>query len=82
MHKLVKDDVRSGGGGVSFLPVNAEPVFVNVYGAPVSIPPGWESIPGPLKWFTNTGSDSLNTVDIFRRIKKEGSETICYRLFE
>jgi hypothetical protein len=62
--------------------VNAEPGFVNVYGAPESIPPDWESIPGPLKRFTNTGSDSSNTVDIFRRIEKEGSETICNRLFE
>jgi hypothetical protein len=34
----------------------AEPVVVNVYGAQESIPPGWESIPGLLKRFTNTGS--------------------------
>jgi hypothetical protein len=59
--------------------VNAEPVFVNVYGAPESIPPGWESIPGLLKRFTNTGSDSSNTVE---GTEKEESETICYRLFE
>jgi hypothetical protein len=34
-----------------------EPVFVNVYGAhPYGTgPPGWESIPGLLKRFTNTG---------------------------
>ncbi len=71
MHKLVKDDVISEGGvGGLIFPVNAEPVFVNVYGAQESIPPGWESIPGPLKRFPNTGSDSLNTVDIFRRIEK------------
>ncbi len=36
--------------------------FVNVYGAQEtilmkSIPPGWESIPGLLKRFTNSGSD-------------------------
>ncbi len=35
----------------------SEPVLVNVYGAQESIPPGWESIPGFLKKFTNTGSD-------------------------
>ncbi len=29
---------------------------VDVYGAQESIPPGWESIPGLLKRFTNTGS--------------------------
>jgi hypothetical protein len=34
----------------------AEPVFVNVYRAQESIPPGWESIPRLLKRFTNTGS--------------------------
>ncbi len=27
----------------------SEPVFVNVYGAKESIPPGWKSIPGTLK---------------------------------
>jgi hypothetical protein len=25
-----------------------------------SIPPGWESIPGPLKMFTNSGSVDMN----------------------
>ncbi len=32
------------------------PVFVNVYGNQESIPPGWESIPGLLKRFTNAAS--------------------------
>ncbi len=36
-----------------------EPVFVNVYGAQESILPGWESIPGFLKRFANTGSECV-----------------------
>ncbi len=35
---------------------NPEPVFVNAHAAQESIPPGWESIPGLLEKFTNTGS--------------------------
>jgi hypothetical protein len=31
-------------------------IICNVYGAQESIPPGWDSIPGLLKRFTNTGS--------------------------
>jgi hypothetical protein len=31
-------------------------LFVNISEAQKSIPPGWESIPGLLKRFTNTGS--------------------------
>jgi hypothetical protein len=62
--------------------VNAEPVIVNIYGAPESIPPGWESIPGLPNRFTKTGSDSSNSEDIFKRNLKKGSDTICYRLFE
>jgi hypothetical protein len=34
----------------------SEPVFVNVYGAQESIPPGCESIPGLLRRFTKTVS--------------------------
>jgi hypothetical protein len=33
-----------------------EPLFVDVYEAQESIPPGWESTPGLLKKFTNMGS--------------------------
>jgi hypothetical protein len=34
----------------------SEPVFVNVNGVQESIPPGWESIPGLLKRFSNKDS--------------------------
>jgi hypothetical protein len=33
-----------------------KPVFVSIYGAQESIPPGWESIPGLLKKPANKGS--------------------------
>jgi hypothetical protein len=36
-----------------------EPVFVKVSGSQESILAGWESIPGLLKRFTNTGSAKL-----------------------
>jgi hypothetical protein len=36
-----------------------EPLFLNVYGAQESIPPGWESTPGLLQKFTNTGSGEV-----------------------
>jgi hypothetical protein len=39
----------------------AEPIFVNVYGDQESIPTGWESVPGLLKKFTNTGSEIFCT---------------------
>ncbi len=44
------------GRGVTPHLSKAEPVFVNIYGAQESIPPGWESIPGLLKRFSNSGS--------------------------
>ncbi len=37
----------------------SEPEFVNVYGAQESIPPGWKSIFGLLKRFTNMGSGEV-----------------------
>ncbi len=64
-----------GGGGVSILrdkgaKVSTEPLFVNVYGAQESIleesiSPGWESIPGLIKRFTNTGSGLTGRGDVF-----------------
>jgi hypothetical protein len=45
----------------------SELVFVNVYGAQESIPPGWESILGLLKRSTNTGSKSISDYFIVRR---------------
>jgi hypothetical protein len=36
-----------------------EPLFVDFYGAQESIPPDWESTPGLLKIFTNTGSGEV-----------------------
>ncbi len=37
------------------LSCDPEAVFVNIYAVQESIPPAWESIPGLLKGFTNTG---------------------------
>jgi hypothetical protein len=69
----------------------AESVFVNVFGAQESIPPtyvacrtappGWESIPGLLKMFTNTGSGgpvqipySCSVPSPHRMFKNSGSD--------
>jgi hypothetical protein len=51
-----------------------EPVFVNVSGVQDSIPPGWESIPGLFKRFTNTGSSLFQHVLLLVNGMRSNSE--------
>jgi hypothetical protein len=55
------------------IPRLSERVFVNVYGAQESIPPGWDSIPGLLKRFTNTGSASISLLSIRSKRKQDAT---------
>jgi hypothetical protein len=52
------------------IPRLSERVFVNVYGAQESIPPG---IPGLLKRFTDTGSASISLLSIRSKRKQDGT---------
>ncbi len=52
------------------IPRLSERVFVNVYGAQESIPPG---IPGLLKRFTDTGSASISRLSIRSKSKQDAT---------
>ncbi len=56
-----------------------EPVFVNVQGAQESIPPGWASISGLLKRFTNSGSVHNNVLGGGGGQVWEGWGGACFR---